>query len=120
MLADLFTGVKSQGKGGYAYRDNAIVIGVNNGKLGKVYLMSVIDGGNIYYDVTLDNGYDFYFRNSGTSTIYRAVSTKYIYEYWRWGSWSGWGDWTTRQSDDGISLKEDLMVMYYVVGGVPN
>lgn len=54
------------------------------------------------------------------SPCYKLKTTVTTNYFWRWGSWSGWGDWTTRQSADGVSLKEDSTVMYYVVGKAPN
>ena len=50
---------------------------------------------------------------------YQITTTKYRYNYWRWGSWSGWSDWTTKRTT-GANVKESSERAYYVVGKSPN
>ena len=53
------------------------------------------------------------------SPCYKVKTTTTTYYYWRWGAWSGWGDWTTRQSTSD-TVRESSDVRYYVVGRTPN
>ena len=99
----------------YAYGKNKIQTGQDS-KLGEIY--KIVSGGYSTAIFVSGNG-PIYLVDKGTQSRYRVISTKYSYEYWRWGAWSGWGDWTTKQSADGVSVKEDSTVMYYVVGKTP-
>ena len=87
----------------------------NSHGLGKVYIIKSNQG--YTFESTSD---DIYLCALGKKSIYGTKVERYQNKFWRWGSWSGWGDWTTRQSADGVSLKEDSTVMYYVVGKAPN
>lgn len=88
------------------------------GKFGHIFLIQYNGSGVSSYSSTSPRGYTFLWP-SGSFTAYQITTTKYQYKFWRWGAWSGWGDWTTKQSADGVSVKEDSTVMYYVVGKTP-
>lgn len=92
--------------------------GTTCGSLGHVFYIT--DGGSGVNSFSA-RGSTIYLSNIGGGyNVYQITTTKYRYKFWRWGSWSGWGDWTTRRSADGATVKEDSSIRYYVVGKTPN
>ena len=92
--------------------------GTTCGSLGHVFYIT--DGGSGVNSFSA-RGSTIYLSNIGGGyNVYQITTTKYRYKFWRWGSWSGWGDWTTRRSADGTTVKEDSSIRYYVVGKTPN
>lgn len=98
-------------RGNFLYTKNRLnqnVPCVNNANV-KVGTTS---GGSPYkYDLSL-------YTDDAHYNIYKLKTTYTTYCYWRWGSWSDYGEWTDKQQTDD-SVKESSEVAYYVVGRKP-
>ena len=103
----------SQSKLGTKYIESAKVSSV----LGLVY--HIEDNGRKVNSYRANGSSIYLNKIRDAYSVYKITTTKYRYNYWRWGSWSGWSDWTTKRTT-GDNVKESSERAYYVVGKSPN